>query len=282
MKQWGKEAATSATLTHQKSSPPLCGLPPFAIMRCFLLLILFILPLFPSSGADYNRMILEEIRRIPAKGGYSVQDPAFDGLRAAVQPGTPYLQIQPELSRPSFCSGATYLILLQVLNRLAAAGALELAPDIQQALLVDDPQPDGYGVWGRWNANGPGAARLLHLTGMGESFTDLEKAKPGDFLKIFWNNEVGRDERGHLVVYLGMAHNSEGEPTVRFWSSNQPDGYGVKAVPMSEIKNMIFTRLTRPENIKSIRSLPQVDEYLSTLLKTPSSFEEARRRSGIQ
>lgn len=250
--------------------------------RFFLFTLLFSGLAIACSGKDYNRMILEQIQRIPAKGGYSVQDPAFDGLRAAIQPGTPYLRLNQEDARPSFCSSATYLVLLQVLNQLADAGELELAPDIQQLLLVGDPQPDGHGVWGRWNANGPGAARLLHLTGMGQSFTDLEKARPGDFLKIFWSKEVGREERGHLVVYLGTGHNANGESTIRFWSSNQPDGYGVKAVPISSIGHLLFTRLTRPENIKSVRSLPPVDEYLSTLLTKPSSFEEAVRRSGIE
>jgi hypothetical protein len=31
-------------------------------------------------------------------------------------------------------------------------------------------QRDGEGIWGRWNANGPGTARLFHEMNLGENF----------------------------------------------------------------------------------------------------------------
>lgn len=246
---------------------------------CFALLLFTTLPL---AAGDFNRLILDEIRRMPRHGGYATTDPAFDGLREAIQPGTPYLRIQSQAATPSFCSGATYVLFLKVLNRLAAAREIELSPEVQQALIVRDPQPDGHGVWGRWNANGPGTARLFHLTGLGTSFTDLQQARPGDFLKIFWTDAVGRHERGHLVVYLGTGRDSLGHPTLRFWSSNQPNGYGTKEVPMSDVARMIFSRLTRPDRINTVLRLPAEDTYLASLLTTPSSFVEACRKSGVQ
>jgi hypothetical protein len=38
-------------------------------------------------------------------------------------------------------------------------------------------------------------------------------------MKIFWNNNVGRRESGHSVIYLGTVNRAEGE-YVRYWSSN--------------------------------------------------------------
>ncbi|MGC1480425.1 MAG: hypothetical protein WA771_07970, partial [Chthoniobacterales bacterium] len=154
--------------------------------------------------------------------------------------------------------------------RLSAAALAEIAPS---------PQADGVGVWGRWNANGPGAARLIDLVGAGRSFTDLDSARPGDFLKIFWRDAVGKFERGHLVVYLGKG-SVDGEPGVRFWSSNQPGGYGEKVVPRSLIARMIFTRLDSPAAFAAVTELPERDAYLSTLLTAESSFAEACRIVG--
>lgn len=85
-------------------------------------------------------------------------------------------------AKPNFCSEATYLIFLAVLNQLNHEDRLSLLPAVVQALLVKD-QEDGSGVWGRWNANGPGTARLFHGLGLGRNFTSFEEGQPGDFLK---------------------------------------------------------------------------------------------------
>ncbi len=235
----------------------------------------------PLAAQDYNAWVIQEIQRMPRAGDYGTTPPAFDGLRAAVALGGRTLRLNPRRAAPSFCSSATYLVLLGVLNRAAAAGRVDLSSPVQKALLVGDPQPDGHGFWGCWNANGPGAARLFHLTGMGVSFTDPGRARPGDFLKIFWTEAVGRDERGHLVVFLGMTRDRSGAPAVRFWSSNQPNGYGEKRVPMEEIARLLFTRLTRPERVSQVLELPDSDPYLARLLRKPSSFEEACLLSGV-
>ena len=39
-------------------------------------------------------------------------------------------------------------------------------------------QRDGQGVWGRWNANGPGTARLFTELRLGRNFTDFAEARP--------------------------------------------------------------------------------------------------------
>ena len=94
---------------------------------------------------------------------------------------------------------------------------------------------------GRWNANGPGTARLFYELRLGTNSTDFSSAKPGDFMKIFWTPEVGNTEHGHSVVYLGT-ETKNAEPYVRFWSSNVPAGYGEKSVPAEQNRAGIFSR----------------------------------------
>jgi hypothetical protein len=116
--------------------------------------------------------------------------------------------------------------------------------------------------------------------GLGRNFTDFAQAQPGDFMKIFWNDEVGKLEHGHSVIYLGM-EKQDGVDYVRFWSSNVPAGYGEKSVPRSKIVRAIFSRLETPANLERIEQAPDIDAYLSSLLTRRSSFEEAREKCGF-
>ena len=140
-------------------------------------------------------------------------------------------------------------------------------------------QPDGVGVWGRWNANGPGTACLFKELGLGRNFTSFEEAQPGDFMKIFWSGAVGAREHGHSVIYLGRLQRN-GQEMIRFWSSNQPNGYGEKIVPRSRIANAIFSRLEVPSNSVRAVTLPERNRYLASLLSRNSSFAEALAESG--
>jgi hypothetical protein len=146
--------------------------------------------------------------------------------------------------------------------------------------LVIRDQHDGEGVWGRWNANGPGTARLFYELGLGRNFTDFAQARPGDFMKIFWNKNVGRRESGHSVIFLGLIAHPDGE-YVRFWSSNLPGGYGEKEVPRAKVAAAIFSRLMNPENLSRIHGVPATDAYLASLLRKKSSLAEATKKCGI-
>ena len=141
-------------------------------------------------------------------------------------------------------------------------------------------QRDGEGIWGRWNANGPGTARLFYELGLGRNFNNFAEARPGDFMKIFWSKSVGKSESGHSVIYLGTESKPDGE-YVRFWSSNVPFGYGEKSVLRTKIAYAIFSRLENPANLTRINSAPEVDSYLSSLLRKRSNFAEANRKCGI-
>jgi len=243
-------------------------------------LIASLLASVAGHASDFNEVILGQARGMPAGGGYATTTGAHEALSSAARFEPSGLRIKAESAMPSYCSGATYLVFLKSLGELQRRGLLRLDRATWSALLPAKVA-DGVGVWGRWNANGPGTPRLFHELGLGRNFSDISKAKPGDFLKIFWTDEVGRDERGHSVVFLGLEVR-DGTEHVRYWSSNKPGGYGEKSVARSKIARTIFSRLESPDRIAAVATLPDRDPYLAGLLTKRSSFAEAARMSGIR
>jgi hypothetical protein len=234
----------------------------------------------PGAGAgSLNEAVLRAVRAIPQGGGYATDSATTALLGRATGSTGSRLIIKPVVARPSYCSGATYLVFLRSLDDLVETGALRLDPEILSTLLIRG-QSDGEGIWGRWNANGPGTARLFYEAQLGRNFTSFDAAQPGDFMKIFWTSEVGRLERGHSVIFLGTER-VDGKERVRFWSSNRPLGYGEKSVPRSQIARAIFSRLEHPENLTRLGELPRRDPYLASLLVAKSSFAEAEKKCGI-
>ncbi len=250
------------------------------ISRVLILTLLLTASLF----ADINQVILEQIKTMPSGGGYATNLAAHQGLAASV-PAIDPVRINPRSASPGYCSGATYLVFLKTLAALQSTGNLQLSRDTWQQLLPrlrpdgTDTLPDGESLWGRWNANGPGTARLFHELGLGENFTDFSQARPGDFMKIFWTDAVGKRESGHSVIFLGETK-VDGIDSIRFWSSNQPDGFGEKTIPRAKIARAIFSRLEHPGKLSRWATLPDRDAYLASLLRTESSFAEAKKMSG--
>ena len=210
-----------------------------------------------SAAPDFNSKILSAIRTMPTGGGYDGSDATKNLLHGACNLTDGSIGVNANRAKPSFCSGATYLVLLKGLG----SGSPSLIPEIDHK--------DGHGVFGRWNANGPGAAKLVADLGAGKNFTSWDAARPGDFLKIWWTDKIGGSERGHHVVYLGHDANS-----VRFWSSNQPGGYGTKSVPRSDCKRVLFTRITNPEKFSAVRKLPATDPWLARMLREDFTWAE--------
>src|SRR5271165_1357896 len=246
------------------------------------LLLLFISPVcaqsLPPTGSDPNRVILALLNSMPIGGGYSATVSATRDLQSAVQAREGILRVNPSVARTTYCSGATYMVFVRAIQSLLPQSAF--ADGLAEALAVRG-QPDGVGVWGRWNANGPGTACLFHELGLGHNFTSFEAARPGDFMKIFWTDAVGRQEHGHSVIYLGEGQ-QDGVEMVRFWSSNKPGGYGAKSVPRNRIAYAIFSRLETPANIERSASLSLRNHYLGGLLAKESSIGEALGESGAQ
>jgi hypothetical protein len=233
-----------------------------------------------NSAAPYNDLILEQIRTMPQAGGYSAGHDATQRLGSAVELGPRAFEIEADRAQPSYCSGATYLVFLKTVNALALRGVLPADERVLSPLLITG-QRDGQGVWGRWNANGPGTARLFYELSLGPNFSDFAAAQAGDFMKIFWSDAVGRREHGHSVIYLGTTR-VDGVENVRFWSSNLHVGYSEKSVPRSRIKAAIFSRLTNPANLARAGALgARPDPYLASLLSTDSNLAEVRRECGL-
>jgi hypothetical protein len=217
---------------------------------------------------------------MPLGGQYGTTRVATVALVRAAHFESGKFFVLPAPDSPSFCSGATYLVFLKTIEELQSAGHLKLDADTMESLVIHDGQRDGEGIWGRWNANGPGTARLFYELHLGPNSTDFSSARPGDFMKIFWTSEVGSTEHGHSVVFLGT-ETKDGQQYIRFWSSNIPAGYGEKSVPRSRIAHVIFSRLQTPENLVHVKSAPEVDPYLAGLVTNRSSFAEALEKCGL-
>jgi hypothetical protein len=229
------------------------------------------------AEGDANILIVSVVNTMPRGGGYSATSAATRNLQSAVQVSDGKLSVKPTVARPTYCSGATYLVFVQAIQRLLPGSAV--GEPLADALAIRG-QPDGVGVWGRWNANGPGTACLFQELKLGRNFTSFDEARPGDFMKIFWTGAVGAREHGHSVIYLGR-DTLNGVEMIHFWSSNKPGGYGIKEVPRSRISNAIFSRLEVPSNIQKSLTLPHKNPYLASLIGTDSSIGEALDQSGI-
>lgn len=230
-----------------------------------------------------NDLILEAMKKVPSGGGYSVGRRAFDHLTAAVALKDGRLAVEPRKARPSFCSGATYQVFLLAFQAWNKKHHVELSPALLRQLQVTG-QPDGVGVWGRWNANGPGTGRLFRELEIGVNFQDEELARPGDFLKLWWNEHVGQKESGHSVIFVRWALAPDGKTRtgVRFWSSNLPGGYGEKTVPLAKVKRMLFSRITHPTRLaEALPSLPERDQFLAEMLTRPCDEREFAQKTGL-
>lgn len=226
-----------------------------------------------------NAVILTELNEMPVGGGYAASREATLRLQDAVHFEQGRFFLRPLAATPSYCSGATYLIFLKTIKALCESGRLPLDESTLARLKING-QRDGEGIWGRWNANGPGTARLFYELQLGKSFTDFNQAIPGDFMKIFWTHEVGVSEHGHSVIFLGTEIR-EGVEMIHFWSSNIPGGYGEKSVPRHKIAQAIFSRLETPENLGKADRLSHLDAYLAGLESKRSSFTEASAKCGF-
>jgi hypothetical protein len=230
---------------------------------------------FPKKNP--NDLIVSLLTRMPKGGGYSATASATRDLQSAVYVSGGKLFVRLAAARATYCSGATYLVFIQAIQSLSP-GSLARAP-LAEALAIKGQQ-DGVGVWGRWNANGPGTACLFRELKMGRNFTSFDEAKRGDFMKIFWTDAVGMREHGHSVIFLGRK-TENGVEMIQFWSSNKPSGYGYKEVPRSRILHAIFSRLETPSNIEDSVTLKKKNDYLADLITRESSIGEALQQSGV-
>lgn len=231
-----------------------------------------------------NTFVLRAIAHMPRGGGYQTGTQAWtrfcnEAVRWDEDRGR--LDMSPRAARPSFCSVAAYFALTLALQEWERARRVRFSRDFWRYMMPEYGQADGVRGWGRLNANGPGLAKWARELGSGFSFTDVRRARPGDFLKIFWTEKIGSSEFGHFVVFLGWKKDEKGQWLLRFWSSNMGTGYGVKEVPLSDCKRLLFTRIHRPAAFAGFARLPETDEWLQFLLKRGVSASDMLRRCGV-
>ena len=118
------------------------------------------------APSPLNDLILEQIKQMPTGGKYSASRTATIRLQSAAHFESGKFFILPIAASPSYCSGATYLVFLKTIEALRERGDLDLNDETLDQLMIRG-QRDGAGIWGRWNANGPGTARLFYELGLG-------------------------------------------------------------------------------------------------------------------
>lgn len=242
----------------------------------FLIALAFLCTSFAGFGQALNAEVLTAIKAMPKKGGYVLTSVSPKKMRDAFSWKLDELIVTQSKAIPSYCTTATYIVFFKALKTFWATNGYP-SKEVQE-LFKPNLEADGVRAWGRWNSNGPGTAKFFQDTGLGTNFTDISKALPGDFLKIWWNNEVGMKEQGHSVVYL-----RSDATTITFWSSNtSSSGYGERTIPKTMAKRLLFSRLERPENAVKMQELPATDEFLKSMLTRESSWKEVMDVAGIQ
>lgn len=235
-----------------------------------------------QQAVSFSTFVLKACKEMPVGGGYKANSDTIRSLSSKAvywDEQAQRLHVELPAAQPSFCSAACYVALLRAFELWQQHIRRHLPPQAWQALDIAE-QKDGIGIWGRANANGPGFAKLIHDLQAGRNFEDVRLARPGDFLKFFWTEEIGCNERGHMVVFLGT-ETKDGQLHIRYWSSNTPDGYGVKSIPMVNMHHLIFTRITRPEMFARAAQLPETDNWLADMQRRSFSYDEIRTACGI-
>ncbi len=199
------------------------------------------------TNERWQQCVLAAIDSFPQHGGYYTggrpnQDFSKTTLQALNEAYHMRLadqrpQFNPQKAQPSFCSSATYAVLVKALlmwdtdGKIPRAAWLNIKPYVGIVDYINDKglgEDDGFGFWGRANANGPGVAVLVHELKAGYSITAYRGAKseknkekpgeryltdeewnahpvwqqavPGDIMKIFWNrNETNGSDSGAII-----------------------------------------------------------------------------------
>ena len=253
-------------------------------MKYLLPLILFILTFPAVARVESKRVqdwILESIDEMPKEGGYVLSSLSSRKLRDSFTWKAEDLLVSAHLAVPSYCTTATYIVFYKTLEKYWAFSRQKPAKLVLEKL-KPKMENDGTRIWGRWNSNGPGTAKFFFDARIGKNFEDISLARPGDFLKIFWNTEVGKLEKGHSVIYLGQ-ETRNGVPMIRFWGSSLSTyGYSERVIARSEAKRLLFSRLDTPEHFERLAQLPDVDPFLASMLTRVSSWDELKAVSGIK
>jgi hypothetical protein len=220
--------------------------------------------LFGADVPDLNAAVLRGVDAIQKTamegGGY------FIGVKADPPEspiGFPLCIFGKPLLSParttSYCSGASYAAFISAFEETMEGRGDELTPEILEALRMQEPdggrREDMIKFWGWWNADGPGSLYALTMyTEMGERVAP-DAARAGDFCNINWVKGPG-----HSVVFLQWERTADGQPGMRFWSSQKStNGLGDAVVPLNSISGFVFTRYSKPWNVFALDPAKKMD-----------------------
>src|SRR6266403_4076053 len=91
-----------------------------------------------APAADLNSLILEQMRKMPSGGKYSVSHFAKIKLQSAAHFESGKFFIIPTKPYVSFCSGATYLVFIKTIEALRDHGDLQLDFATLNQLIIRD------------------------------------------------------------------------------------------------------------------------------------------------
>jgi len=168
-------------------------------------------PAAPVRPHSFNERVLDLIGSYPTEGGYAWPAPAgTHGTTRDLYLGE--TRIARASGDGSHCSGLTFEVFWRVLEGSPGGptGA-GLTPARAKAFLR---------AWFVPEARGLGPAEALPAFDLGVRISDLEQARPGDFIQMWMNNG-----RGHTAVFLGWVRDETGRIIAsRHWSTHPATG----------------------------------------------------------
>lgn len=221
-------------------------------MRHIIAYILAVMMTLDLSASDklndaWQTAMLNAVNSFPERGGYYTggrpnelfAQTTVMGLHQAYKlgPDDEWPEFDPVKAQPSFCSSATYAVLIKALllwdtgHVIGREAWVNMKPYVGIKDYLNPTglgQDDGVGFWGRANANGPGLGVLVAELGAGYNFTAYRgaksqrnketrderymtdeqwcgldvwrRAKPGDLMKIFWNRNDSRGKDSGAII----------------------------------------------------------------------------------
>ena len=202
----------------------------------------------------YNALVLKSVdavqQKFPDGGGYFIgihAKPAESPIGYDLKLFGKSLITPPRKS--SYCSGSTYTVFIETLNRIFNGKRIQLSEKIFEAMRMQEPnggrREDFVKFWGNWNADGPGDDyALVQYSQMGKRIKP-NQARSGDFVNISW-----KKGGGHSVIFLGWYRDENDSGYIYFWSSQRStNGLGDKLSPIGKIQSVVIVRLTKPQNL---------------------------------